>query len=121
MANVVKLKAHGAYNGHSFKANKSVDLSIKFAYSELTNYIKLIQLLNENVTIVAKKLAEETANKLGTFMIKEIKVDGDGEGTIKFNSQLDYVEADTINNLVGEEFDILFKATIEDAVDEAGD
>jgi hypothetical protein len=108
----IKIKALAKYNGHSIKTNRAVDLSIKFPYEELPNYIKLIQLLNENVNVVVK-LPDEKAKKLGVFMIKEIKIDGDGEGAVKFNSQLDFVEADIINTLAGcEMFKIAFDAEV---------
>lgn len=109
---IVKLKTVGAYNGHNIKANKAIDLSLKMKYSELTNYIQLVQLLNENVTIIAK-VGEGKAQKLGTFMIKEIKIDHDGEGIVKFNSTLDYVEADNLNGLAGEILKLMFQAEIE--------
>jgi len=109
---VIKLKTIGTYNGHNIKANKSVDLSLKMKYSELTNYIQLVQLLNENVAIMAK-IGEEKAQKLGMFMIKEIRIDHDGEGIVKFNSTLDYVEADNLNGLAGEILKLMFQAEVE--------
>ena len=47
------------------------------------------------------------------FRLKEIKIDGDGEAVIKFNSSLDYVEADNLNGLVNEILKVAFKANIE--------
>jgi hypothetical protein len=115
---IIKFKAIGDYNGHSVKTNKAVDLGFKFPYDEMTNYIKLIQLLNENVEI-AVKMGDEKPMKLGTFMIKNIGIDHDGQGTVKFNSQLDFVEADALNKLVGERFNIMFKAVIDVEGEEA--
>ena len=113
MAKEIKIKAIGKYNGHNIKVNKAIDLGLKFSYDELESYIKLIQLLNENISITTKNLDEKPI-KLGTFMLKEIKVDHDGEGIIKFTSQLDYVDADGINQLVGtEQFKVMFEAMIE--------
>lgn len=113
MAKELKTKSLAKYNGHSFKQNKAVDLGLKFSYEELPNYIKLIQFLNENITIKVKRPDKE-GQILGTFMVKEIKIDHDGEGQVKFNSMLDFVEADEINTLVGDElFKVAFKATTE--------
>lgn len=112
MEKVIKIKAIGDYAGHSIKTNKAVDLTIKFPYDEMVNYIKLIQLLNENVD-VAVKIGDNKPAKIGSFMIKSIGIDHDGQGTIKFNSQLDYIEANTINTLVGERFTVLFKAEVD--------
>lgn len=117
MAKEIKVKSVAKYNGHSFKQNKAVDLSVRFEYSELPNYVKLIQLLNENIIIKVKQ-SDKPVKKLGTFMLKEIKIDHDGEGIVKFNSMLDYVEADEINALVG---DGLFKIMFEAQTEAVGD
>lgn len=120
MAKELKTRSLAKYNGHSIKTNKAVDLSLKFSYEELPNYIKLIQFLNENVTITIKK-GDQKPQRLGTFMVKEIKIDHDGEGIIKFNSMMDYIEPDELNTLVGEDiFKVMFEATTE-AADEDGD
>ena len=112
------LKCVAHYNGHSLKKNGNIDLSITCDYSELTNYIQLIQALNNDVVIVAK-LPEEKPFKLGMFRIKSITVDGDGEGIIKFNSITDYVETDNVNKLIGSErFVAKFTSMIE--VEEGG-
>ena len=118
MAEKVKVRVVAAYNGHNIKPNKNVDISLKCRYDELTNYIQLIQFLNEDVDIVAK-VGDNPANKLGSFRVKEIKVDHDGEGVLKFNSQLDFVNADDINSLVGEELiKVQFTAEIEEEEEE---
>jgi hypothetical protein len=111
----IKTKSLAKYNGHSFRQNKAVDIGLKFSYEELPNYIKLIQFLNENVEITVKR-PDTPPQRLGTFMVKEIKIDHDGEGQVKFNSMLDFVEADEINTLVGDDlFKVMFKATSEEA------
>lgn len=116
MAEKVKVKAVGKYDGHSIKANKTVDLKLKFAYDELVNYIQLIQLLNENIIIKVKQSGRKSMN-LGTFMVKQIKVDNDGEGKLTFNSMMDYAEVNNINNLVNDElFKIIFEAEVEEDV-----
>lgn len=119
----VKFKVEGKYVSHNVKANKSIDITFKMPYSELTNYIQSIQMLNENVEIGAKVGAEKP-KKLGTFMISNINIDNDGEGKIKLNSQLDFIDSAAINDMASkadEPLIILFKATIyvEEAEDEA--
>lgn len=49
-----KVKEVVTYGGHSLKASGSVDLTLKAGYSELTNSIKLMQMLNNDVSIKAK-------------------------------------------------------------------
>ena len=113
MAREVKVKAVGKYNGHNIKANKSVDIAFKMDYSELVNSVKLLQMLNENIT-VAVKVGDTKPKILGMYMVKEVKFDHDGESLVKFNSTLDYIEADNLNGLAGEILNILFKAKIEE-------
>lgn len=121
MAKKVKTTAVASYNGHSIKTNKNVDLAFKFRYDELVNYIQLIQYLNEDVTVIAK-VEDQPAKKLGSFRVKEIKIDNDGEGIVKFNSMLDYVNADDINALVGTDLvKVRFEAEIEEAEEQDED
>jgi|GEM_PF-2296616 len=112
----VKVNAMCSYGGHSIKNNGSVDLKLKSAYSELPNYIKLIQLLNNDVTINVKTLDGKFG--LGVFRVKGILVDHDGEGLLKFNSLNDFVETDNLNRLLmsgatATEFNVTFGADVE--------
>lgn len=111
-----KVKAMCSYGGHGIKMNGNVDLTLKSKYSELPNYIQLIQMLNNDVTITAKTV--EGKFGLGVFRVKEIKVDHDGEGILKFNSLNDFVETDNLNKLITAgatttEFGVTFEADIE--------
>lgn len=113
----IKVKEIVKYNGHSLSANGSVNLAFKAMYGELTNTIKTMQMLNNDVTIKAK--VGNKALKLGMFRIKDIRIGGDGESTIKFNGLSDYVEMDNLNELPlrdseSQEFPILMFAEIEE-------
>lgn len=113
----IKVKEIVKYNGHSLSANGSVNLAFKAMYGELTNTIKTMQMLNNDVTIKAK--IGNKALKLGMFRIKDIRIGGDGESTIKFNGLSDYVEMDNLNELPlrdseSQEFPILMFAEIEE-------
>lgn len=109
----VKIKSICKYNGHSIKTNRAVDLALKFGYDEMVNYIQAIQMLNNNITIKVK-IGDQQGEEIGTFMIKEIKIDGDGEGMIKFNSQMDFINANAMNKLAqGESFKVMLDAKIE--------
>jgi len=108
----VDIKTVCKYNGHSIKANEAVDLSLKFGYDQLVNYIQLVQLLNENINIISK-IGDSKPIKLGIYTLKEVKIDNDGEAVIKFNSTLSYVEADNLNKLAGEMLKVRFKADVE--------
>ena len=111
-----KVKAMCSYGGHGIKMNGNVDLTMKSKYSEMPNYIQLIQMLNNDVTISVKTV--DGAFGLGVFRVKEIKVDHDGEGILKFNSLNDFVETDNLNRLITAgatttEFGVTFEADIE--------
>lgn len=119
MAKDVKFKAVGNYKGHSVKANGIIELNIGYKYDELVNTILATQLLNENVTMVAK--LSDGATNLGSFMIKNIAIDHDGNSTIRYNSNMDHVEADSVNDLArmkNEDVRFMFKASIEEESEE---
>ena len=121
----IKVKEVVKYGGHSLSANGSVNFTLKAAYSELTNSIKLMQMLNNDVNIKAK-VPSGKPMKLGMFRIKQIVVDGDGESTIKFNGLNDYIEMDNLNLLPlnsddNKEFVVLMEAEIEEEDEEGGE
>lgn len=95
---IIKVKEVVKYAGHSLSANGSVNFTLKASYSELTNTIQMMQMLNNDVVIKAK-LPGGKPMKLGMFRIKQIVIDGDGESTLKFNGLNDYIEMDNLNVL----------------------
>lgn len=117
MTKAIKVKEVVTYNGHNLSANGAVNLTLNATYSELTNTIKVMQMLNNDVTIKAK-IPGEKGIKLGIFRIKQINIDGDGESKLKFNGLSDYIEMDNLNSLPlnsddNREFIILMEAEIE--------
>lgn len=114
----VKVKQVVSYGGHNLAASGSVNLTLKASYSELVNTVGLMQMLNNDIDVRAK-IPSEKAKKLGTFRIKDIKIDGDGESIIKLNGLDCYVELDNLNDLIlkdsdVKEFTVLMLAEIED-------
>lgn len=114
---IIKVKEVVKYAGHSLSANGSVNFALKASYSELTNTIQMMQMLNNDVVIKAK-LPGGKPMKLGMFRIKQIMIDGDGESTLKFNGLNDYIEMDNLNVLPlnsdeNKEFVIVAEAEIE--------
>jgi len=112
----IKLKQLVEYNGHSLSSNGSVGLNFKSKYSNLTNTIELMQLLNNDITITAR-VGKKTSN-LGIFRIKNITIDGDGESKIKFIGLSDYIEMDELNKLPlnnedAKEFYVRYEAEVE--------
>ena len=117
----IKVKEVVGSKGHNISANGSVNLTLCADYSELKNTIMAMQMLNNDVKIKAK-LPGSSPIKLGTFRIRDIRVDGDGESTIKFNGLNDYIEMDNLNVLVtNERFNVMFEAEIEEENEEEGE
>lgn len=113
----IKVKEVVRYGGHSLSANGSVNFTLKASYSELTNTVQAMQMLNNDIIIKAKMPAGKPM-KLGMFRIKQLIIDGDGESTLKFNGLNDYIEMDNLNLLPlnnddNKEFVIMMEAEIE--------
>lgn len=114
----VKVKQVVEYAGHSIGSNGSVNLTLKAKYDELVNTVGLIQMLNENIDITAK-VSGKPAFALGTFMIKQLIVDGDGESKIKLNGISEYVNVNQFNFLPFKSdevsvFQVMYKCDIQE-------
>lgn len=120
--NTIKVKEVVQYAGHSLRANGSVNFTVKAMYSELVNTIQMMQMLNNDVSLKAKVVDGKPVH-LGYFRIQEIKVDSDGESTIKFNGISDNIEMDNLNNLPLSDADIkqFTILAVADIEDEEGD
>ena len=102
------------YKGHSIKANGIVDLSFSAMYDEATNSIKCLQMLNNDISILAK-LPGEKAMELGVYRINSINFDSDGESNLKFRSVDNAVELDNLSRIItSEKFQIKMEAHIEE-------
>lgn len=112
MEKEVKIKSVCKYNGHGVKPTKVVALSFRFKYDELPSSVQSLQMLNENVTIRVK-LGDQPAMTVGTFMIKGLNFDGDGESVMNLGSQLDHIEPSIVNEIAAFGKDELFKIMIE--------
>lgn len=118
----LKVKEVVKYGGHSISANGAVNLTFKADYGELTNTINAMAMLNNDVYIQAK-FPEMAPMKLGSFRIKQLVIDGDGESVLKFNGITDYVEVDMLNELAMNDgntnaFAIMLSAEIESEVED---
>jgi hypothetical protein len=120
MPKEVKIKIVGKYNGHEIKPNKAVNLKFNFEYSELVECIKLHQLVNENIEVLAK-IGDAKPIKLGTYMLDKYECDKNGECKLKLNSITDHVESNNLNILSDEPtkaINVLFRAEIDDSEEE---
>ena len=120
---IIKVRQVVKYDGHSLSSNGSVNFKLRASYSELVNSIKLMQMLNNDVTIKAKIPGSKTM-KLGIFRIKQIVIDGDGESKITLNGLNDFIEMDNLNLLPlknseeTNEFQVLYESNVEDEENE---
>lgn len=109
----IKIKEVVKYNGHKVKASGVVDVSFKAMYSELTNSMQLLQLLNNDVKIKAK-LPGDKPIQVGVFRVSRVIFNDDGESTLSFTSTSDFIEMENLNALVGtDEFQILLESEVE--------
>lgn len=119
----LKIKQVVKYGGHSIGANGSVTVTLTAAYSEIVRSIETLQMLNCDVTVGAK-VPGHKAMRLGTFRVKQVIFDGDGESKIKLNGLSDFIETDNLNKLPLRnddvpEFKVMYSATVEgEEVDE---
>lgn len=118
---ILKVKQVVTNAGYRVGANGSVSISFAAKYSELTNTIKLQQLLNNDVEIKVKVptgTGKPQVLNLGNFRVKRTTIDDDGESKVEFNGITDYIEMDNLNKLPLnsddlKEFTILVTADIE--------
>lgn len=114
----LRVKEVVTYQGHSIAASGKVTVTFSAMYSELVNTVKLMQMLSNDISVHAK-LQDNAPMKLGTFKLKQIIVDGDGESKIKLDGITDYIETDNLNMLPlrsdeVKEFQIRFSTEVEE-------
>lgn len=109
----ISIKEIVSYKGHSVKANGNIDVTFSAMFDQLTDSIKILQLLNGDIKITAK-LAGSKPISLGIFTLKSLSINANGESTIKFVSLTDYVEIDNLNEIVSQEnFQVRMEGKIE--------
>lgn len=110
------IKTVAKYGGHNIKPNGSVTVSFKCPYSELPNYLQIVQMLNNDINIDVKK-PESKSFGLGVFRLQKMNIDHDGECFLQFNSITDYVEVDNLNKLIVDSKDELFRITLKSEIE----
>lgn len=102
MVKKISVKTFANYKAHSVNGKGVVKLTVSIAYADLSDAVKLLQLLNSDVNVRAK-FGNEKPIKIGSFKIDKFAVDRDGNVKLTFNSFTDYVELDMIANLITED------------------
>lgn len=113
----------GKFDGTSVTAKGVVDIKFKLPYDEILNYIKTLQMLNNNV-IVTSQVVPNPELALGEFRIKSLNISGDGEAKFCLTTTTEFAEMDNVNKLssdLGANVVITLTALIESEDDESED
>lgn len=103
MVKEASVKFVSMYDGHSIKQNGNVDLKLSCDYSELPNYVQLVQMLNNDINVAVKLPGDKKPIKVGMFRLKQLNVSHDGSAKISLSSTNDFVEVNELNRLVTDE------------------
>lgn len=85
--------------GYSINANGIAMVTFKSKYGELVNTVNMLQLLNNDVDVIAKVPGEKDRAVGKYFRIKQIIVDGDGEQTVKLQGVSEFVDTESLASL----------------------
>uniref|UniRef100_UPI0037DD7C56 hypothetical protein n=1 Tax=Methanobrevibacter smithii TaxID=2173 RepID=UPI0037DD7C56 len=118
----IKVKLESQYNGHSIKKNGSVDMNFILPYSEIVNVVKLLQLINCNIHVLAK-VGTSNPVSLGVFYLNKVNIDRDGQSKISFNTELESSEINNMTELTEPDtiIRLMCSGTIEDEDNEEDD
>lgn len=100
MVKKISVKTFANYEAHSVNGKGTVKLTVSIAYADLSDAVKLLQLLNNDVAVKVKIGSEKAPFKLGMFKIDKFAVDRDGNAKIVFSSLTDYVEVEALSKLI---------------------
>lgn len=85
--------------GYSINANGIAMVTFKSKYGELVNTVNMLQLLSNDVDVIAKVPGEKDRAVGKYFRIKQIIVDGDGEQTVKLQGVSEFVDTESLASL----------------------
>lgn len=105
----------GKFDGTNVTAKGVVDLKFKLPYDEILNYIKTLQMLNNNINVTSQIVPNPELD-LGIFMIKSLNIGGDGEAKFCLTTTTVSAEMDNVNKLssdIGANVVITLTAAIE--------
>ena len=114
MEQKIEVMAIGSFDGNNIKKNKSIDLKFKFGIDQRSEVIKAVMLVGQDVSVFTKQ-GKEKAKFIGVFRFNGMNIDRDGETKITFNSLLEEVRVDAMNEMIenGEYMKIKMVADVE--------
>lgn len=106
------IKAKGIYNGSTVKKDFQVELKFLFTDDQLPKALGFVAGIGRNIKLRAMIVDDKL--DLGSFNIKKIQIDKNGNTLIVFASLIDYVNIQQINGLLIENEEISLVGKISD-------
>lgn len=105
------VKAKGIYNGSTVKKDFQVELKFLFIDDQLPKALGFVAAIGKNIKLKAQVVDDKL--DLGSFNIKKIQIDKNGNTLVVFTSIIDYVNIEQINGLLieNEEISLVGKIT----------
>lgn len=89
----------GTFDSSTTKSNGQQNMRLKFPYSEIANYSKLLMLFGQNLkAIIVNEDGEKI--KLGTIVIDSLRIDRDGEAKLAIVGETSNIEMSNICNII---------------------
>ena len=89
----------GTFDSSTTKSNGQQNMRLKFPYSEIANYSKLLMLLGTTVKAVIVNDDDEKI-KLGNIMIDKLTIDKDGEAKLSIIGETSNIDMANICSII---------------------
>lgn len=97
---IIKARFVGRFDGANVTGKGILDLKFKLPYDELPEYIAVVKMLNNVISIKTQIPAiQEKAVELGDYRVKHLNIDGDGEAKFCLTTATEYAEMNNVNDL----------------------
>lgn len=81
------LKVEGTFKGFSISSAGLATIRFGAPYSQISNYVSLIGLQDQNLTLAVKESEQEKFQKVGNVRLKEIKFKGEDGADFVFKGE----------------------------------
>lgn len=113
----MKLQIMGTFDSSTTKSNGQQNMRLKFPYSEIANYSKLLMLLGKPLkAIIVNDDGEKI--KLGNIIVDKLNIDKDGECKTSIIGQTSEIEMENICNIIEKVVTLKLKTTEGEEEDE---
>ena len=94
-------KSFAIYSGHTIRKNFDIELKLLFVDTQMPNALQFVAGIGKQ--IILKAIINKEQLYLGTFNVNRISVDKNGNTSISFMSNSDYVNLVNVEKLMVEE------------------